>query len=224
MNSLQESTIPSFVWDFVKKNTSNIITAGILALIIWNFVNKRQKESYTDSELQDIMYEALYYNKTDKDGAHYTDKVSKEEEWNILVKNSKVSGTKTLHDGEYKLSDSELDYVRNKLKSKGLIESLDLTGVKLSKSWGDCKRNSDLIKSKIGGQVKSVFSPTVDGINGHYYWTDGTYVVDYVIHNQKDIYSKLRSKEIDTGVWKLVDYRNILDLKESYLERLEVLR
>lgn len=38
----EESLIPKFVWDFVKKNTSSIITAGILALIIWNFLKKKK--------------------------------------------------------------------------------------------------------------------------------------------------------------------------------------
>ena len=41
----EESIIPKFVWDFVKKHTSSIVVAGILAMIIWSYMKKHQKES-----------------------------------------------------------------------------------------------------------------------------------------------------------------------------------
>jgi hypothetical protein len=49
MEVFQES-IPSEVWDFVKRNTSNIVKAGILALIIWRFIKKnKKKESFEEA-------------------------------------------------------------------------------------------------------------------------------------------------------------------------------
>ena len=47
----EESIIPKEVWKFVKKFISNPISAGILAMIIANFMKKHNKESLDDTEL-----------------------------------------------------------------------------------------------------------------------------------------------------------------------------
>ena len=53
--TLQESSIPKFVWDFVKKHTSSIMVAGILAMVIWGFMKKHKdnvKESVYSKQLE----------------------------------------------------------------------------------------------------------------------------------------------------------------------------
>jgi len=43
----EEASIPSTVWAFAKKNTGSLMTAGILAFIIWQFLKKNKvQESY----------------------------------------------------------------------------------------------------------------------------------------------------------------------------------
>ena len=114
----KESSIPKFVWDFVKKHTSSIIVAGILAMIIWGYMKKHQKESFTIIERLDVLLvEKINYISTDSKGAHYTWKIGANEEWNILVKNTNISGYKILDGGKHLLSDSDKKLVKKKLES-----------------------------------------------------------------------------------------------------------
>ncbi len=56
----KENIIPPAVWKFVKSVAASPITAGILALIISNFINKNKKtESLTISERLDKLTEGL---------------------------------------------------------------------------------------------------------------------------------------------------------------------
>lgn len=95
-------------------------------------------------------------------------------------------------------------------------ESLpNINSIQLASDWGSCKANSDKLQKMFGGQSKQIALATeVDGIDGHYYWTDGTYVVDKVIKNQPQAYNVLKSKEIKPGVWKYRDYINALGIQD----------
>ena len=65
-NQFQESLIPKFVWDFVKKVIKNPITAGILALIIWNYIkNKDLKKGVKKESVEDFFTEEEFNNLID---------------------------------------------------------------------------------------------------------------------------------------------------------------
>jgi hypothetical protein len=58
VNNFEEALIPRFVWDFAKKVLKNPISAGILALIVWNFIKNKQKnvkESLSVDDWQEVM-------------------------------------------------------------------------------------------------------------------------------------------------------------------------
>jgi len=49
-----ESMIPDFVWKFVKKHTTSMIVAGILAMIVWGYLKKHKdkiKESFGEKTI-----------------------------------------------------------------------------------------------------------------------------------------------------------------------------
>jgi len=87
--------------------------------------------------------------------------------------------------------------------------------VDLDTSWGSCKTNSDKLKQVFSrGSVNKIFSPTVDGINGHYYFSIDSYIIDLVIYKQILIANMLRPPtEIRRGIFDKDKYLKILDVR-----------
>jgi len=54
MDTFKEN-IPSEVWAFVKKHTNSMITAGILALVIWNFLKKNKKKESISERINKLL-------------------------------------------------------------------------------------------------------------------------------------------------------------------------
>jgi len=82
-SQFSESIIPSFVWGFVKKIVKNPITAGILAIIVWQFIKNKKlkvkKESLTEmsdedwEEILELLDGELRFKDSDNDMANSGD-------------------------------------------------------------------------------------------------------------------------------------------------------
>jgi len=142
-NQFQESLIPKFVWDFVKKVIKNPITAGILALIIWNYIkNKDLKKGVKKESVEDFFTEEEFNNLID---SLYSEDNTMDNSGDVLttvIPNDKKEGQQSL--GNY----SQNDFVRkgNKIVSK-------ISSVKDSNEYSFILDGEKVVKGELNGKA-----------------------------------------------------------------------
>ncbi len=70
----------------------------------------------------------------------------------------------------------------------------------LPAKWSACKSNSDWLQQILDGESRTGTFLNIDGLSygGHWFYVDGNFIVDLVIHNQKKIYKLLKHCETPT--------------------------
>jgi len=88
----------------------------------------------------------------------------------------------------------------------------------LSHKWSVCKSNSDRLQQSLGGNSRTASFINIDGLSygGHYFYADGNFVVDLVIHHQKKIHKMLKHCETPTkGIFHKDCYFRKLNIDEN---------
>lgn len=88
--------------------------------------------------------------------------------------------------------------------------------LKLSYKYGDCKRNSDKLKSYFNkGESRSGVFLNIDGLSpdGHYFYIIDNYVVDLVLFHQKNPYKLVKKCEVTKSIFRKDCYFNSLNVE-----------
>ena len=154
----KESSIPKFVWDFVKKYSKSIITAGILALIIWNFLKRKGvKENYMGYNLESVLTEALNIDSLEHFKFSEEDGIKDKTKWKKALvlfkqkqnKNPSSSSDYALVTSIYQKMGGEFNYDEIKKENLSLVK-----GDKYSyKVKGDNRTREDWIFEKEIGEI-----------------------------------------------------------------------
>jgi hypothetical protein len=209
----------SEIRNFVKKFVKSPITSMAVAYLIYRILRKNSEESCMLESIKviskdndcEIIFDTTTnsYAVIDGRGVH-NDIIPAKDLQHAKKIVQQIKNKKNSYSNKERL---------NNLYESFSLQQLKLTVQKLSDKWGDCKSNSYMLKcSSPNGRIKQVVRAlNIDGIDGHYYFEVGNYVVDNVIKNQTSAYKMLKSAEISESIFDKAKYDNILGLKEKFM-------